>query len=276
MATGKRTGFQLLSLVSPSPNQAQLHTPCQLPNQLRIYLWGYLPLIVLTLLGLVVLNVHRIRAPWPAAKISRSKTPAVRTKGDTGEGEEEEEEEATVGLTSAPFGREKLEVEVEMHGRRLSVSGPASVSMSMSASASEDEDEDDWGGSNSYGFYENIYEYGNGDGTAGSVHFLPAPISPSSTNHIRQQHQQPSQRADSVFSWTFVLGNQRRRAFLPPISEIPRLLVECAKGRPGRREGRDDGKAEARVGFVQNLVNDVVSVAWPPLGAFIVSAWWMF
>lgn len=248
MATGvKRPGFQLLSLVSPSPDQAQLHVPCQLPNQLGVYQWVYLPLLILSLLGLVVLNVYRIRA----SQISRTKTPSARTNEDA-------EEEANIGVTSAPFGgREKLEVEDGTHGRRLSASGPASVS------------ECKWGGSNGY---ENIYENGNGDGAARPVHFLPAPVSPRSTNHIRQQ-QQPSQRGGD-FACAFVLGNQRCRFFISPISEIPRYLVECAKGRTGRRGGRDEEKEKA--GFVQSLVNDLVSVAWPPLGMFVVITLWTF
>lgn len=270
MAMGiKRTGFQLLSLVSPSPDQVQLHKPCQLPNQLQIYLWGYLPLLVLSILCLIILNVRRIRGSRAGPKISRSKTSAVHAAVV-----EDEEEEANIGFTSGLFGRwEKLEVEDNMNGRRLSASGP--VFVSLSSSTSEDEE---WGGNSDYASYhESVDENGNLDETAGPVHFLPAPVSPCrskpSTNHIHQERQ-PSQRG--LFSWTFVLGNQRRRFFIPPISGIPRVLIERAKGWTSRRQRRDGEKERMRIGFVKGLVNDVLSVAWPPLGLFFMIAWWMF
>jgi len=262
MAMGiKRPGFQLLSLVSPSPDQAQLHRPCELPDQITIYLWAYLPMLVLSILGLLVLNVLRVRAPRLASKTSRSKTPATRTKAVI-------EAEATIGLTSAPFGRrEKLEVENGTPGRRLSASGPApGVSVSMSAS------EDEWEGNGDYGYcHQNIYENGNGDG---AVHFLPAPVSPRSSPNGNHIHQQPSQRV--LFSWTFILGNRHRRISVPPISEIPRSVLGCGKGQTGRRDGRGEGRGKTRKGFVQGFVSDVVSVAWPPLGVFAVITWWMF
>jgi len=246
----KRTGFQLLSLISPSPNQTQLHIPCQLPDQVGIYLWVYLPLLVLSLLGLIIMNAHRICAPPSASKTSRSKTPATRTKG-------EEEEEATIGLTSAPFGRkEKLEVENGTSGRRLSASGPASASESVSTS------EDEWAGRNGDGYcHEKVDENGNGNGNE-TVHFLPAPVSPRSSPSTNHNHQ-PSER--TLFSWTCVLGNRRRWI---SISEVSRRM--------GRREGRGGGRREVRRGFVHGFAHDVVSVAWPPLGLFAVIAWWMF
>ncbi|KAF7983300.1 hypothetical protein HWV62_22969 [Athelia sp. TMB] len=60
----QRPGFQLLSLVAPSPSTNQpaqhLHTPCLLPDQIGIYLSVYVPLVVLSLFGILVANVYRI------------------------------------------------------------------------------------------------------------------------------------------------------------------------------------------------------------------------
>lgn len=62
----RRPGFQLLSLTStvPSPDQIMqtpvpppLHTPCLLPDQLGIYFYIYIPLILLSLIILLAFNV---------------------------------------------------------------------------------------------------------------------------------------------------------------------------------------------------------------------------
>ncbi|KAI0743823.1 Metallo-dependent phosphatase [Daedaleopsis nitida] len=64
MAMGiRRPGYQLLSLVPPTPNQADptfSHRPCLLPDQLGIYLSVYIPFFCLTLLALLVSNVRRV------------------------------------------------------------------------------------------------------------------------------------------------------------------------------------------------------------------------
>lgn len=66
MAMGiRRPGYQLLSLVPPTPNSKQAaptfaHRPCLLPDQLGIYLSVYIPLFCLTVLALLVANVRRV------------------------------------------------------------------------------------------------------------------------------------------------------------------------------------------------------------------------
>lgn len=64
----RKPGFQLLSLVSPtSPydptSGSELHTPCALPDQLGIYIWGYGLLALLSVIGVVVSNFKRVRGP---------------------------------------------------------------------------------------------------------------------------------------------------------------------------------------------------------------------
>ncbi|KAK0454946.1 Metallo-dependent phosphatase-like protein [Armillaria borealis] len=75
MAMGvRRPGFQLLSLVPPSEVSGSSHAnkPCLLPDQLGIYLNIYVPLIVLSLLSLLLVNLSRTRRlpPWMAPKPS--------------------------------------------------------------------------------------------------------------------------------------------------------------------------------------------------------------
>ncbi|KAH7908471.1 Metallo-dependent phosphatase-like protein [Hygrophoropsis aurantiaca] len=90
MAMGVRhPGFQLLSLTSsaassdtltqiPSP---PLTTPCLLPDQLGIYLFIYVPFIILSLIFLLIVNIYRYRSrnshpTFPQfAKSSRAETP---------------------------------------------------------------------------------------------------------------------------------------------------------------------------------------------------------
>ena len=51
----RHPGYQLLSLVPPSPDRGTpsfAHQPCLLPDQLGIYLNAYIPLLALTLITL--------------------------------------------------------------------------------------------------------------------------------------------------------------------------------------------------------------------------------
>ncbi|KAI0633365.1 Metallo-dependent phosphatase-like protein [Trametes polyzona] len=76
MAMGvRRPGYQLLSLVPPSPSpdaQTIAHRPCLLPDQLGIYLSVYVPLIILSLAVLLFTNVQRActRHSSPASRSS--------------------------------------------------------------------------------------------------------------------------------------------------------------------------------------------------------------
>lgn len=81
MAMGiHKPGFQLLTIRPPpstSPSHADhtiLDRPCTLPDQLALYIWGYLPLLLITLGVLLVLNSHRVirAAHSPADHVPRS------------------------------------------------------------------------------------------------------------------------------------------------------------------------------------------------------------
>lgn len=84
MAMGiRRPGFQLLSLIStiPSPDHITqmpvpppLHAPCSMPDQLGIYLYIYIPLVLLTLLVLLTFNIVRANGST-GRKHSRQGTP---------------------------------------------------------------------------------------------------------------------------------------------------------------------------------------------------------
>ena len=93
MAMGvRRPGFQLLSLVpaATTPQGVSIGStladaPCLLPDQLQIYLYAYVPLIVLTLLALFVANARRVyvnasfakpAAPSPSLQQAASRSPA--------------------------------------------------------------------------------------------------------------------------------------------------------------------------------------------------------
>ncbi|GMK59356.1 hypothetical protein CspeluHIS016_0703710 [Cutaneotrichosporon spelunceum] len=56
----RRPGFQLLSLVPPQPDEVGLaDVPCILPDQLGVYQRVYAPLVVLTFVYLVYMNIRR-------------------------------------------------------------------------------------------------------------------------------------------------------------------------------------------------------------------------
>ncbi|KIJ40960.1 hypothetical protein M422DRAFT_32075 [Sphaerobolus stellatus SS14] len=61
----RRPGFQMLSLfpTSDTSTPALGHTQCLLPNQFGIYSHGYIPLLILTILLLIILNVRRRMLP---------------------------------------------------------------------------------------------------------------------------------------------------------------------------------------------------------------------
>ncbi|KAI1796433.1 Metallo-dependent phosphatase [Ganoderma leucocontextum] len=72
----RHPGYQLLSLVPPSPGRGTptvAHQPCLLPDQLGIYLNVYIPLISLTLIVLLATNARRV--------LSRHSSP-TRQSGD--------------------------------------------------------------------------------------------------------------------------------------------------------------------------------------------------
>ncbi len=61
----RHPGYQLLSLVPPSPGRGTptvAHQPCLLPDQLGIYLNVYIPLVSLTLIVLLAANARRALA----------------------------------------------------------------------------------------------------------------------------------------------------------------------------------------------------------------------
>jgi len=247
MAMGiKHPGFQLLSLISTEPHQQQLHTLCALPNQLGIFVWGYALLGVISLVGLFVANVYRVRNQAKGRgrergrEKFRSRTP-MRT----------EEAMRLVNVDRPGGGR----------GATLDVEGGGKRGRRLSASGNEAESLDERTGE---GFINGMVN-GLGHGRA-PVQILPAPL---------HRHR------ERAFTWTFIIGNKRRRLSIPC---IPFLGCECRKGQTKMRDGRGYGSVwkDQREdefengGLGRNFVSDVGSVAWPPVAIFLVIALWMF
>lgn len=201
----RRPGFQLLSLVSPSANDParQLHTPCHLPDQLGIYMWVYLPLIVLSLLGILVANVYRIRRGSKGEGRARAYSQVGRAKGRS--------------VTPEP-GVEVLPLAMLERGRSGSIwerreNEECRVREGLTVDA-------------------NGHGNGNGNGNsktnehkADSSHFLPMP-----THATQRQHHR-------AFSWTFVLQGTRRRISIPRLTVPSYLWLFARNGGAVRERG---------------------------------------
>lgn len=79
----RRPGFQLLSLIStvPSPDHITqipvpppLHAPCLMPDQLGIYFYIYIPLVLLSLLILLASNITRVNGGTSSRTRSRKQS----------------------------------------------------------------------------------------------------------------------------------------------------------------------------------------------------------
>jgi len=189
---------------------------------------------VVSLVGVLVANVYRVRRRGRGKERVRSGTPTRTEEG--------------IGLVSVkverPGGasarRATLESGGGQHGRKLSASGNGVENLSLDEREGE-------------GFMNGIAQ----------AQFLPAP-----SHHPRER----------AFSWTFVLANKRRRIFIPSIPSMIRRLLCCGEARTGRWDarGRDTEKDGEREGLVGGFLSDVRDVACPPVGVFLVIAWWMF
>ena len=174
----QRPGFQLLSLVAPSPSTNQpaqhLHTPCLLPDQIGVYLSVYVPLVVLSLLGILVANVYRIRYG--------------SERRDLGDG----------GMGAYPRGtkpRPRSGIpELGSTDEPLVVLGRTREGSDMRARGENDE-------------YRGLRAEDANRKTHAkklSVQFLPAPAA-----------QSPHRQRHSVFSWTTLLSGVRQRISMP-------------------------------------------------------------
>jgi hypothetical protein len=178
----------------------------------------------------------------------------------------------TSGAAEAAIGLMTLKAErPRVAGARrgtLEVEGRTTRGRRFSASGDEAESLDEREGE---GFVNNVLGNGDGNGAPHAQQFLPVP----------SQHP----RRDRAFSWTFVLGNRRRRISTPSVLGMGRSLLSLCgcwgsqrsrKQHPighGVRNGDIDGE---RKGLVRGFVSDVRSVAWAPVGVFLGIAWWMF
>lgn len=189
----QRPGFQLLSLVAPSPSTNQpaqhLHTPCFLPDQFGIYISAYVPLLVITLFGILAANLYRIRfGNSQKERVKRDQqlsetrgSPATPALGGT-------DEQSTVVSRGNRDDEMQAEGESEESGRAVDANG-----------------------------------HGNGKAhthaKTNSAQFLPAPA--AHAKHRQRQH---------AFSFTFVLSGTRRRISVPRFAEPSVLWLSSIRG----------------------------------------------
>jgi hypothetical protein len=259
MAMGiNRPGFQLLSLVSAPNPQQQLHTPCVLPDQLGIYIWGYAVLGALSLVAVLIANVFRIR--WEGRNGRGRGRERMRDWQRVRSGTPTGTEEA-IGLMSVKVDRPSVGV---ANARRATLEAEFGGTRGRIFSASGDEADglDEREGEK----FVNGMVDGAGNGYVGvtpHTRFLPAP-----------SHHRPEQQRDHrTFSWTFSLGNRRRRVSIASVCEMGRSFLRCGCRRKGGIEKRYN---HGKKGLVSGFMSDVKSAAWPPVGVFLAIAWWMF
>ncbi|KIM92101.1 hypothetical protein PILCRDRAFT_810120 [Piloderma croceum F 1598] len=267
----RHPGFQLLSLVSQPSYQEQLHTPCALPDQLGIYLWGYAVMGVVSVVLILVANFYREtergRGWGKGREWGSVSSGTLSTTGDSEQG---------VGLVERPRGgasarRATLDAEDGKRGGKLSAS--------FDEAANLDEREGE-------GFMNGIvHGLGNGNEVGNGHADVDAPALLPQTRFVPAPSHHHHHYRDRAFSWTFVLGSRRRRISIPSIFDIGRsLLGVCGCGRAwtGRRRGgmkvrdnRVDGE-RLREGLITRSIHDVQSVAWLPVVVYMLIALWMF
>jgi len=216
-------------------------------------------LAVLSLVAIFVLNFYRIRHAGESdrgrARERRRDWPRVRSGTPTANEED-------VGLMSV-----KVERPGVVNPRRATfeaVDGPRGRRLSVSGNECDSLDEREGEGFMMVNGRGAENEYVNVN-MPYQARFLPAP------SHHRDPHS---------FSWTFTVGNKRRRVSVPSLGGSL-LGCGCVRKKAGYASGKrhgmqnGEGKVENK-SFVRGLLSDVKSVAWPPVGVLMVIAWWMF
>ncbi|KAJ7287804.1 hypothetical protein C8J57DRAFT_1496224 [Mycena rebaudengoi] len=272
----QRPGFQLLSLVDPSPSgKSFLDAPCHLPDVTRVYTSLYAPTAILTVIFLFVLNTYRARklrgtlAPlslsprssgtntplhpgsslWspytPAIPLSpRSALPASLRTPTTAPG-------PTMRAASRPA--------TPLASPRLAPIG------FPHHQTPHDEEEEDTLYPTQYALQRNGHISdgedwpSRGDDPA-PAYFLPVPGG-----------KPPMTMRGWAWSWTFVFRGRRRRMTIsaPSWNGIRELLAQLAPG------GDADMILRRRGAFLSTVL-DGLNILWPTLFVWILIAWWTF
>ncbi|KAJ6625485.1 hypothetical protein B0H10DRAFT_2161751 [Mycena sp. CBHHK59/15] len=256
----RRPGFQLISLVDPTPTgKSFIDAPCLLPDPYGVYTALYMPFAIVTLLFLFVFNTYRSR------NLSSASLPPISLSPHSGAHTPLHPGAAVCALppslrtpTAAPGPtmRAASRPATPLASPRL---GPAMVFQHA-------EDEEDALYPVQYAVQRNGH-VSDGDGedrpTRGEApaasYFLPAP------------NLKPYAPPSWAWSWTFVFRGRRRRMTLsvPSCGSVRELAEQLAPG-------GDANMMLRRRGVVWSTVVDGLGILWPTLFVWVVLARWMF
>lgn len=286
----RRPGFQLLSLTDPpslpSPSHKSLaDTPCLFPDQFAIYTNLYIPFAVITLLGLLLWNGHRVRrlrrAFLPAISTSSRSDSSGRSSGPTSPLQPLDSSIWSPYTPAVPVSpRSSLPPSLRTPN---ALSGPTlrtasrpttplgSPFLSPMIYQQEDEEEES--------MYPAQYAYRSPpladegwspdhdqetqpslDASSRSSYFLPTPGSQSAAHHRLS------------WTWTFEFAGRRRRMTIRP----PLVSWSAFRDLLGLLEGMDADASLRRRGIVKSTVLDVFSIGWVAAFVWAFITWRMF
>ncbi|KAJ7680471.1 hypothetical protein DFH06DRAFT_418962 [Mycena polygramma] len=264
----RRPGFQLLSLVDPTPGgKSFVDAPCLLPDTSRVYTSLYAPIAILTVVLLFVFNSYRSRrlrsivlppvslsnGPYtplhPGSAVWSPYTPPVPVSPRSTLPPSLRAPNAAAGPTMRAASRPATPLASPMLG-------PTVVFQ-------HEEEEEDALYPTQYALQHNGNvsdgeEWPARDAPAAS-YFLPSPGNPK----------QPAAR-EWAWSWTFVFRGRRRRmtVSVPTWSSVRELVAALGYG-------ADADMLLRRRGVAWSTVIDGLGILWPTLLVWILCAWWI-
>ncbi|KAJ7045664.1 hypothetical protein C8F04DRAFT_1065636 [Mycena alexandri] len=271
----RRPGFQLLSLIDPTPSgKSFMDAPCLLPDPHGIYTSLYMPLAFLTLIFLFIFNSYRSRrlrslplgsislpppnsglAPLhPGADVWSPYTPTLPVSPRSTLPTSLRTPNAAAGPTMRAASRPDTPLASPLLGPPV-----------IFHHHQEEEEEDT--------LYPTQYAQRNGNVSDGEEwpargddpapsYFLPA----ASGNNLKQAAPRGWAWA---WSWTFVFRGRRRRmtVSVPSWNSLREL---------GAQLGGDGDMVLRRRGVAWSTARDGLGILWPTLSVWVLCAWWMF
>ncbi|KAJ7268838.1 hypothetical protein B0H12DRAFT_1096918 [Mycena haematopus] len=270
----RRPGFQLVSLVDPTPvEKSIMDAPCLLPDPYSVYTSLYAPLALLTLIALFVFNTYRSRrlrsvmvppvslSPLsngphtplhPGPDVWSPYTPArpVSPRGSL------PAQLRTPNVASNPTVRAASSRPETPLGSPLL--GPGVV-----FEHHDEEEEEDTLYPTQYAVQRNGHVSDGGDDPEPS-YFLPVP-------GARAGNMKHSAGRRPEWSWTFVFRGRRRRmtVSVPTWDSVREFVGQLTYGADGDMVLR-------RRGIVWTSAVDGLGVLWPTILVWVLCAWWMF
>ncbi|KAJ7178332.1 hypothetical protein C8R43DRAFT_871393 [Mycena crocata] len=277
----RRPGFQLLSLVDPTPmGNSFMDAPCLLPDPSGIYTSLYAPLALLTLIILFIFNTYRSRrlrnvslppislSPHdggsgahtplhPGTSVWSPYTPPVPVSPRSALPPSLRTPNAAAGPTMRAASQPATPL-----------ASPRLVPPVFTHVVTHEEEEEDALYPTQYAVQRNGHVSDGEDWPArgndpAPSYFLPAPGSgggsPKTLTHGWSR------------SWTFVFRGRRRRMTLsvPTWGSFRELAAQLAPG-------SDADMLLRRRGIGWSTVADGLGILWPTLIVWILCAWWMF